>query len=44
VVWAIFWFILAPAIWIGSGGSLGWMCHIVSAYYSYVYAWQNPQR
>lgn len=43
-LWAIFWLILTPIVWIGSGGSLGWMCHLVSAYYSYIYAWQTPQR
>lgn len=28
----IFWLILTPGLWIGSGGLLGWVCHIVSAY------------
>lgn len=29
---AIFWFIITPGLWVGSGGMLGWVCHIVSAY------------
>jgi TM2 domain-containing membrane protein YozV len=27
----IFWLIITPGLWIGSGGVLGWICHIVSA-------------
>lgn len=30
-LWAIFWFIVTPGLWIGSGGLLGWICHILSA-------------
>ena len=29
--WAVFWLILTPGFWIGSGGTLGWICHILSA-------------
>lgn len=29
--WAIFWLILTPGFWVGSGGTLGWICHILSA-------------
>lgn len=32
---AIFWFIITPGLWIGSGGFLGWICHIISAYTAY---------
>lgn len=35
---AIFWFIVTPGLWIGSGGTLGWICHIISAYTAYNYA------
>ena len=31
----IFWFIVTPGLWIGSGGMLGWICHIVSAVTAY---------
>ena len=29
--WGIFWLIITPGFWIGSGGLLGWVCHIASA-------------
>lgn len=29
--WAIVWLILTPGFWLGSGGTLGWICHIVAA-------------
>ena len=31
----IFWLIITPGFWIGSGGTLGWICHIVSAFTAY---------
>lgn len=34
----IFWFIVTPGLWIGSGGTLGWICHLVAAYTAYSYA------
>ncbi len=36
--WAIFWFIITPGLWIGSGGFLGWVCHILSAMQAHGYA------
>ena len=30
-IWGIFWLIITPGFWIGSGGLLGWVCHIASA-------------
>jgi TM2 domain-containing membrane protein YozV len=27
-----FWLIVTPGLWIGSGGMLGWACHLTSAY------------
>ncbi len=38
ILWAIFWFIITPGLWIGTGGFLGWVCHVVSAYEAYRYA------
>ena len=29
---AIFWLIVTPGLWIGSGGALGWICHLLSAF------------
>lgn len=34
----IFWLIITPGFWIGSGGTLGWICHLISAYTAYSYA------
>jgi hypothetical protein len=34
----IFWLIITPGFWIGTGGTLGWICHIVAAYTAYSYA------
>ncbi len=27
----LFWLILTPGFWLGTGGLLGWVCHIISA-------------
>jgi TM2 domain-containing membrane protein YozV len=27
----IFWLIVTPGLWIGSGGFLGWICHVIAA-------------
>lgn len=29
--WGIFWLIFTPGFWFGTGGMLGWVCHILSA-------------
>lgn len=42
IVWAIVWFIITPGLWIGTGGLLGWVCHLISAYTAYTYARDNP--
>ena len=34
-VWAIFWLIITPGFWIGSGGFLGWICHLLAAWQAY---------
>ena len=34
----IFWLIVTPGLWIGSGGTLGWICHVISSYTAYRYA------
>lgn len=34
----IFWLLVTPGLWIGSGGTLGWICHVVAAYTAYAYA------
>ena len=38
----IFWLIITPGLWIGSGGLLGWVCHVISATTAYRRAvWKN---
>lgn len=39
-IWAIFWFIFTPGLWIGTGGLLGWIMHIGSAWQ----AWRQATR
>ena len=31
----IFWLIITPGFWFGTGGLLGWVCHVISAYPAY---------
>jgi TM2 domain-containing membrane protein YozV len=38
----IFWLIVTPGIWIGTGGLFGWVCHIISSYTAYRYASRHP--
>ena len=40
----LFWLIVTPGLWIGSGGTLGWICHIVAAYTAYSYAAKRAGR
>jgi TM2 domain-containing membrane protein YozV len=37
-LWAVIWLIITPGLWIGTGGLLGWVCHVISAYAAYHYA------
>jgi len=34
----ILWLILTPGFWLGTGGTLGWVCHIIAAYTAHHYA------
>jgi len=40
----ILWLIITPGFWIGSGGTLGWICHVIAAYTAYSFAKDNPVR
>ena len=31
----LFWLVVTPGLWIGTGGLAGWVCHLVSAYTAY---------
>lgn len=41
---ALFWLIVTPGFWIGTGGLLGWICHLASAWTAYRYAQEHPMR
>ena len=34
----LFWLIVTPGFWIGTGGFAGWICHVIAAYTAYQYA------
>ncbi len=38
ILTGILWLIITPGLWIGTGGTLGWICHIIFAYTAYSYA------
>lgn len=40
----IFWLVVTPGLWIGSAGTLGWICHIIAAYTAYSYALELARR
>ncbi len=43
-IWrGIFWLIVTPGFWIGSGGTLGWICHLLSAATAYGHAHQSSR-
>ena len=28
----LFWLIVTPGMWLGTGGLLGWVCHVIAAF------------
>lgn len=38
----IVWLIITPGFWLGTGGFLGWVCHLASSYTAYSWARDNP--
>ena len=40
----ILWLIITPGLWLGTGGLLGWFCHLTPAYTAYKYARDHPVR
>jgi TM2 domain-containing membrane protein YozV len=40
----LFWLIVTPGLWIGSGGTLGWICHVIAAATAYHRAGHWNQR
>jgi TM2 domain-containing membrane protein YozV len=44
-IWrGLFWLIITPGFWIGSGGLLGWVCHLIAAATAYNRAELREQR
>lgn len=43
-IWGIFWLIVTPGFWIGTGGFFGWPFHIVSAWQAYRQAERRNRR
>ena len=39
----IIWLIITPGFWIGTGGWLGWVCHVIAAATAYHYAKQHAR-
>ena len=31
----VFWLVVTPGMWIGTGGMLGWVCHVIAAITAY---------
>ncbi len=31
----LFWLVITPGVWLGTGGLLGWVCHLISAATAY---------
>ena len=44
VLWGILWLILTGFSWIGTAGLLGWVAHLLAAYFAYTYAKDHPVR
>lgn len=40
----LLWLVFTPGFWLGTGGTLGWLCHVISAYTAYSYAKAHPVR
>lgn len=34
----LFWLVITPGLWIGTGGLLGWICHVVASWTAHRYA------
>jgi TM2 domain-containing membrane protein YozV len=39
---ALFWLVITPGFWLGSGGILGWVAHVLAAYTAHGYARRHP--
>ncbi|HEX8353096.1 MAG TPA: hypothetical protein VF611_09365 [Pyrinomonadaceae bacterium] len=44
ILWGILWLVLTGVSWIGTAGLLGWVSHLLAAYFAYTYAKEHPVR
>lgn len=44
ILWGIFWLVVTPGFWIGSGGLLGWVCHVLAAWQAHGQAERRNRR
>lgn len=44
ILWGLLWLVLTGFSWIGSAGTLGWVAHLLAAYFAYKYAKNHPIR
>ena len=44
ILWGIIWLLLTGVSWIGSVGLLGWVVHLIAAYFAYTYAKEHRVR
>ena len=44
IFWGLLWLVLTGFSWIGSVGLLGWITHLIAAYFAYTYAKDHPVR
>jgi len=38
----VFWLIVTPGLWVGTGGFFGWVAHVVAAWTAYRFAQRRP--
>ena len=38
----VFWLIVTPGLWLGTGGLLGWVCHVIAAWTAHSFAKKHP--
>lgn len=38
----VFWLVITPGFWIGTGGMFGWVCHLAASYTAYSWAKGHP--
>lgn len=44
ILLGLVWLLLTGVSWIGSAGMLGWIAHVLAAYFAYSYAKDHPVR